>query len=130
MDPAEEIAAWFTRFNEAWLARSSSEVLPLLHPDIVLAPPGDLPRLRGAVAFVHSLDDFMAIATVHAFATNAVDVEVLGNGLAAAWFRYEIDFTESGRRSRERASELWLLERSDGAWRALLREVHAATPAA
>ncbi len=129
MDPVEEIEAWFTRFNEKWLARRSSEVFPLLHPQVVLAPPGELPRLRGAVAFVQSLDAFMAVATVHAFETKAVEVEVLRTGLAAAWFRYEVDFTESGHRSRERASELWLFERNDGAWRALLREVHAAIPA-
>jgi hypothetical protein len=129
MHAAEEIEAWFARFNEKWLARRSSEVFPLLHPEVVLAPPGDLPRVRGAVAFVQSLDAFMAVATVHAFETKAVEVELLGGGLAAAWFRYEVDFTESGRRSRERASELWVFEQSNGAWRALLREVHAATPA-
>jgi hypothetical protein len=129
MNAVEEIEAWFTRFNEKWLARRSSEVFPLLHPEIVLAPPGDLPRLRGALAFVQSLDAFMAVATVHAFEVKAVEVEILGGGLAAAWFRYEVDFTESGRRSWERASELWLLERNNGTWRALLREVHAATPA-
>ncbi len=129
MNPVDEIEAWFTRFNEKWLARRSSEVFPLLHPEIVLAPPGDLPRLRGSVAFVQSLDAFMAVATVHAFETRAVEVEMLGSGLAAAWLRYEVDFTESGRRSRERASEFWLLERNNGAWRALLREVHGATPA-
>lgn len=129
MDAIEEIEAWFALFNEKWLARRSSEVYPLLHPEVVLAPPGELPRLRGAVAFVQSLDAFMAVAIVHAFETTALEVEVLGGGLAAAWFRYEVDFTESGRRFRERASELWLLERRGGAWRALLREVHAATPA-
>jgi len=128
MNAVEEIEAWFARFNEKWLARRSSEVFPLLHPEIVLAPPGELPRLHGAVAFVQSLDAFTSVATVHAFETKAVEVELLGSCLAAAWLRYEVDFTESGRRSRERASELWLFERNNGAWRALLREVHAATP--
>ncbi|HET6440443.1 MAG TPA: DUF4440 domain-containing protein [Anaeromyxobacter sp.] len=129
MDAGKEIETWFECFNERWLAGRSSEVFPLLSPEVVLAPPGNLPRLRGAVPFIKSLDAFMAVATVHAFETEAVEVELLGGGLAAAWLRYRVDFTESGRRSRERASELWVFERSNGAWRALLREVHAAAPA-
>jgi hypothetical protein len=120
-----EIEDYFARFNALWLDRRTEEIRPLLHPDAALAPPGDGPRVRGADAFVASVDAFARAAEVHRYVTLGVEVEAWDDDVAAGWLRYEIEYTAAGDRSRERGIELWILQRERGAWRALLRVVHA-----
>jgi len=118
------IEGFFREFNRAWLEGRPVDVLPMLHPDVVIAPPGGAPQVHGAQAFVESLEAFIGVAEVHRFDVLGVRVHAWGDALAAAWLEYDVEYTESGRRSRERAEELWLLERHAGGWRALLRDVH------
>jgi len=125
-----EIEAFFDEFNRAWLEGRPRDVAPLLHPDVVIAPPGGAPHVHGAAAFVESLVAFLRAAQVHRFDVLGVKVRDWGAALAAAWLEYDIEYTESGRRTRERAEEVWLLERHGSGWRALLRDVHPSSPAA
>ncbi len=114
------VSAAMQRINRAWLDRRPEDLIPLLHPDIILVFPGFAGRAEGRDAIVAGFVDFCGNATVHEYRDSDHQADVVGD-TAVASFTYEMVYERSATRSRATGRDLWVFVRQDGEWVAIWR---------
>lgn len=119
---AGEIAAIVAAINDAWLGHRFDELRDYFHPDVVLAQPGFAKRSVGRDALIESYRDFATSATIHSFDPGEVQVDMRGDS-AVTTMPWEMDYTMSGQRTRERGWDLLVFGKRDGRWVVVWRTV-------
>lgn len=108
--------------NQAWINARYERLRELIDPDIVLATPGFGERVHGAEAYLSGHREFVESATIHSFAEDEIDVDILGSS-AVATYRYRLDYERSGQRYESTGRDLFVFESTDGRWRAMWRTI-------
>lgn len=108
------------RINRAWLEGRPRDLLPLLHPEIVLAIPGSTSRVQGREALVEGIVDFCENARVHAFEEHEHQVDVVGQ-TAVASYSFTMVYEREGHRYRSTGRDLWVFTREGTEWLAIWR---------
>ena len=127
MSEHERVRETLDAINAAWREGRLDELDDLLRPDVIYVAPGFSARLEGRDACIASYRDFLAAAEVHDYAADPPTVELFGN-TAIATYRFEIDYSVAGQRSRESGHDLFVFTRDDGRWRAAWRTLIAVSP--
>jgi uncharacterized protein (TIGR02246 family) len=104
----------------AWRERRPQDMRPLLHPDIVMVFPGSAERASGVDAVMEGFIAFSAEAEPERVEARDRQLDVIGN-TAIASYVYTLIFTRAGHRYRASGRDQWVLEKQDGAWRAVWR---------
>jgi ketosteroid isomerase-like protein len=114
------VAAAMQQINNAWLSGHVDDLVPLVHPDIVMVVPGFAARSKGRDAFVAGFREFCNSARVHEFREHDAQVDVAGR-TAIVVFVYEIVYERQGGTYRGNGRDLWVFERSADSWIAVWR---------
>jgi len=114
------VHAAMQRINRTWLEGWPDDLLPLLHPDIILVFPGFGGRAQGREAIVAGFADFCGNATVNEYTEADHQVDVIGE-TAVVSFTYEMVYARAGERSRASGRDLWVFARHNGEWLAIWR---------
>jgi Domain of unknown function (DUF4440) len=108
------------RINRTWLEGRPRDLLPLLHPEIVLAIPGGPGRVQGREVLVKGFVDFCENARVHAYEEHDFRVEVIG-ATAVASYAFIMMYERDGHGYRSTGTDLWVFTREGGEWLAAWR---------
>ena len=120
----EAAAAVMRRINRAWLDGRVEDLVPMVHPDIVMVFPGFAGRTQGREALLLGFRDFCENAKVHDFSDHDLQIDVAGD-TAVVTFRYEMVYERSGGRYRSTGRDLWVFQNKGKAgwiavWRTML----------
>lgn len=119
MQTAAEVVA---RINDAWRTGRTDDLADYFHPDMVIVGPGFEVLARGADACVASYRDFLRVSVVHEYRESKLTVRET-DGVAVATYSWEMDYEQTGKRSREAGTDLFVLRRHGESWRAVWRAV-------
>ena len=103
------------RINRAWLDGRPADLMPLLHPEMVMAYPGFAGRGEGRDAVVGGFVDFCSNARVHSYREGDVQVDVAGNA-AVVNYTFEMTYERAGESYRATGRDLWVFTRQGGQW--------------
>ena len=103
------------RINRAWLDGRPHDLVPLLHPDMVMVFPGFAGRGQGRDAIVAGFVDFCSNARVHSYHEGDVQVDVTGEA-AVVSNTFEMVYDRSGERYCATGRDLWVFTKQDGEW--------------
>jgi ketosteroid isomerase-like protein len=116
----ETVTAAMQRINEAWLGGRVQDLIPLVHPDIVMVFPNFTGRIQGREAFLAGFRDFCQSAVVREFREYDHQVDVAGD-TAVVTFRYEIIYERLNKRYRSTGRDFWIFNHQSAAWIAVWR---------
>ena len=116
----DEVRNVLWRLNAAWREGRPEAMAPLLHPDVVIVPPGFTMTVRGREACVASYREFATRAEVTEYRVREPRIEVFGE-TAIATTGFEIAFAMEGRSYREAGHDVWVFVREGGAWLGIWR---------
>lgn len=117
---AAAVHAAMQRINRTWLEGRADDLLPLLHPDIVLVYPGFAGRSQGREGIVAGFADFCGNATVLEYTETDHQADVIGE-TAVVSFAYEMVYELAAVKSRTTGRDLWVFSLQDGEWLAIWR---------
>jgi hypothetical protein len=123
-----QAAVWdvVQRINAAWVQHRTEELRELLHPSMVIAPPGGGEPLRGQADCIASYRDFIVRARVLRFEELSPSVDVFGE-TAVVSYTFEIFYELGGTWTTESGSEVFVLTNDSGRWWAVWRTQSPAT---
>jgi len=119
-DPASSVAAAMRAINQAWLGGRVDDLVPALHPEIVMVLPGFSGQVRGREPLLAGFRDFVQNATTEDFRELEQQIDVVG-ATAVVTFTYEMVYARGGERYRATGRDLWVFQRDDGRWIAVWR---------
>lgn len=93
--------------NHAWLESDWSVMYEYFHDDVVMSMPGLQQQVIGRAVLVQSYKDFVANATIDQFQEDNPVVNSWGR-VAMITYDFSIEYTESGRHSKESGTEMFL----------------------
>lgn len=91
----EAVAATMQRVNRAWLEGQVEDLVPMVHPEIVMALPGSMERIRGREDFLAGFRDFCHNARICEFRDRDYQIDITGE-TAVVSFRYDMVYERSG----------------------------------
>lgn len=118
----ETAAAIMRRINRVWLDGKVEDLVTMVHPEIVMAFPGFVGRIKGQEAFLAGFRDFCQNARIHKFRDHDYQVDVAGE-TAVVTFQYEMVYERSGERYCSTGRDLWVFENQGHAWIAVWRTI-------
>jgi ketosteroid isomerase-like protein len=116
----ESATASMRRINHAWRDGHVEDLVPLVHPEIVMVFPGFAGRVQGREEFLAGFRDFCQNARVYEFREQEHQVDIAGD-TAVVTFRYEMVYERSGERFRSTGRDLWVFQSRCGSWIAVWR---------
>jgi prepilin-type processing-associated H-X9-DG protein len=116
----ESVALTMRRINRAWLDGHVEDLVPLVHPEIVMVFPGFTARMQGREEFAGGFRDFCHNARVYQFREHDHQVDVAGD-TAVVTFRYDMLYERSGGRYRAAGRDLWVFQQQGSGWIAVWR---------
>ena len=108
------------QINQAWLNGRIEDLVPMVHPEMVMVFPGFAGAVQGREDVLAGFRDFCQNARVHEFHERDHQVNVTGD-VAVATFRYDMVYERAGQRSRSTGRDLWVLQKHAGNWIAVWR---------
>lgn len=122
---AHEIRDCIDGINRTWLKGDPADLQPYFHPDMVIQPPGDGPRVHGRDACIASYEAFCRVAQIKRFEPRVAEIDVFGE-TAVATYRYRIVYGMDDEDYDETGGELlvFVLD-DDGQWRVAWRTMLA-----
>ncbi|MGB5209958.1 MAG: nuclear transport factor 2 family protein [Gammaproteobacteria bacterium] len=117
---AHDIRDLIDEINRTWLQGDPENLQAYFHPDMVIQPPGDVPRIYGIGPCIASYADFRREARIRSFTPGEAEIDVFGD-TAVATYRYEIVYELHKRSFDEVAGELLVLLRAEDSWRVAWR---------
>jgi len=116
----EDVKASVRAISEYWRATQYERLGPLLPDDVVIAPPGFGPRIRGRNAYVRSHRDYDQAASTLEFSADDSRVDVVGE-VAVGVSPFRVLYEAEGVRQHEQGREILVFSRSQGKWRVVWR---------
>jgi ketosteroid isomerase-like protein len=108
------------QINQAWVHGQVQDLVPMLHPEIVMVLPGFTVSLQGREDFLAGFSDFCQNATIQEFREDDYQVDVAGD-TAVVTFRYHMVYERSSQRYRSAGRDLWVFQKQGSAWIAVWR---------
>lgn len=121
---AHEIRDLIDNINRTWLKGDPADLEAYFHPDVVIQPPGDTPRVHGRDPCIASYAAFVRDAHVRQFTPGDAEIDVFGD-TAVATYRYRVVYEIEGDTLDETGGELLVFLRQDGRWRVAWRTMLA-----
>lgn len=112
---AHEIRDCIDTINRTWLKGDPADLADLFHPDVVIQPPGDAPRVYGLAPCIESYAAFAREAHISQFIPGDAEIDVFGD-TAVATYRYRVVYEMGGERYDENAGELLVFLRQNDTW--------------
>lgn len=114
-ETAHEIRDLIDGINRTWLKGDPADLEAYFHPDVVIQPPGDAPRVHGRDPCIASYAAFVQDAHVRRFTPGDAEIDVFGD-TAVATYRYRVIYEIDGNSHDEAAGELLVFLRSADRW--------------
>lgn len=112
---AHEIRDLIDSINRTWLKGDPADLAVYFHPDVVVQPPGDAPRVHGLAPCIESYEAFVRDARIKQFTPGDAEIDVFGD-TAIATYRYRVVYEMSARTHDETSGELLVLLREGDGW--------------
>ena len=119
-DISHEIRDQINQINRTWLKGDTADLARYFHPDIVIQPPGDSPRVYGVEDCIASYQAFVEQAHVRSFEPHDAEIDVFGNTVVAT-YRFRVVYEMGGVSYDETGGELLVFLRCDDGWRVAWR---------
>jgi len=114
-EAAHEIRDLIDNINRTWLKGDPADLEMFFHPDVVIQPPGDNPRVHGRDPCIASYEAFVRDAHVRQFSPGDAEIDVFGD-TAVATYRYRVVYEIAGDTYDETGGELLVLLRDGDRW--------------
>jgi hypothetical protein len=108
------------RINQAWLGGRPHNLLPLIHPEIIMVFPGFAGRIQDAASLLAGFEEFCRRAQVHLYHEHDRQIDVVAD-TAVASFRFEMVYEREGLSYLSTGRDLWIFTRQSGGWLAVWR---------
>lgn len=108
------------RINQAWLSGKLEDLVPMVHPEMVMVYPGFAGRGQGREDILAGFRDFQENAAIHEYQERDLEADVAGD-TAVVTFRFEMDYERQGKRYHCTGRDLWVFGQQDEAWVAVWR---------
>lgn len=119
-NPREEVLERLRAVNRAWIERRFEDLEELFDQEMVIAAPDFQSLAEDRDRCIQSYRDFMSRATVLNFEES--DYHVLAwRDSAVIDYQYRITYEMEGKRHHDAGRDLFVFNRTDGAWRAVWR---------
>jgi hypothetical protein len=116
----EDVSAAMRQINRAWLAGRVDDLVPLVHPEIVMVFSGFQGKVQGRESFLAGFSDFRQNARVQEYNEHDHQVDVVGE-TAVVSFQYEMVYEREAKRFRATGRDLWVFEKRESTWIAVWR---------
>ena len=124
-----EVWAALQRINGAWLRGEVEALEQVLHPRMVIEPPGFQQRIQGAAACAEGYREFARSASVQSYEEADARVEVFG-ATAVVSYRYDLTYVMDGASYQDTGHDLYVFVHEDGRWQAVWRTLIPLLPEA
>jgi uncharacterized protein (TIGR02246 family) len=114
-ETAHEIRDLIDNINRTWLKGDPADLEAFFHPDVVIQPPGDSPRVHGRDPCIESYAAFVRDAHVMQFSPGDAEIDVFGD-TAVATYRYQVVYRIGEDKYDESGGELLVCLRDDDRW--------------
>lgn len=101
--------------NRTWLKGDPADLEMFFHPDVVIQPPGDSPRVHGRDPCIASYEAFVTDAHVRQFSPGDAEIDVFGD-TAVATYRYRVVYQIADDTYDETGGELLVFLRREERW--------------
>jgi hypothetical protein len=115
-----QVAELVSGMNRSWLAGRIDELVPLFHPDVVMAPPGGGERMIGREVMIESFRQYVGSVKTHAFDELDLTVDAFG-ATAVVTLRFRVRYEVGGEVHDEEGTDLLVLARTGDRWRIVWR---------
>ena len=115
-----EVAKVMDAMTDAWRSGRPIDMMPFLHPDIVMTFPGFTGLISGRSKFIEGFEEFCTNARVLEYAETDREVVVIG-GSAVASFRFDMLYERPKYRERSTGRDVWVFHRENDRWIAVWR---------
>jgi ketosteroid isomerase-like protein len=119
-DSTREVQNALAAINRAWRSGRVSDMVPYLHPDVVMTMPGFTGSIAGRDKLIAGFEEFCANARVVEYTESDQIIEVIGNS-AVVSFKFDMLYERPKYRERSQGRDLWLFQRDSGKWVAVWR---------
>lgn len=126
-DTAAQQEVWdaLQQINSAWLYGDHEALAELLHPEMVIVPPGFGEHITGRDACLAGYREFSRSAQVESYAESDANVDLFGD-TAVVSYRYELIYTLADTRYQDAGQDVYVFVRNDGQWQAAWRALLSA----
>lgn len=108
------------RINRTWLEGRPRELVPLLHPAVVMVLPGFRGRIEGRDAFIGGFVEFCENAAMEEYAESDLQIDITDQ-TAVATYSFEMLYERDGNRYHSTGRDLWVFTRRQDSWLAVWR---------
>jgi hypothetical protein len=117
---ADQIKDLLDGIDAAWLNRRPRDLEPLLHENIVFAPPGFQGRAGGRETLVAGFADFCENAALDSYKRTDLQIDVVGD-VGVGTFKFEMVYGREGQKYKCAGRDFWVVARNEGRWKAVWR---------
>lgn len=117
--PIETVEA----INAAWRSDNMEALTALFDPHIVIVGPAYQQLASGIAACVASYRDFLRVSVIHDYSQTDLTGHEYGD-IAIVTFCWKMEYEQSGKRSKESGTDLFVLKGDGQRWQAVWRAVN------
>jgi hypothetical protein len=117
---SEQLHEMMTKINRTWQKGEPDQLMPYLHPDIVMAFPGFAGRAEGADAIIAGFREFCNSSVLHECNESDYDIEVFDSA-AVVSFRFDLTYERSQQKFRSTGRDIWIFQKHESLWKAIWR---------
>ena len=116
----DELEQTMSAINNAWRSGRISEMIPWLHPDIVMKFPKFSGDMVGRDKMIEGFKEFCVNARVVEYAESDQQAEIIGN-TAVVSFRFDMLYERPKYRERSKGWDVWVFQWESNRWLAVWR---------
>jgi ketosteroid isomerase-like protein len=120
MSAEDDVREAMENIQSAWRENRARDMIPHLHPDVVMALPGFAGVIKGRHILVTSFVEFSKSARVLQYGESNQNVEVVGD-TAIVTFEFQMTYERGDYRGLSKGRDCWVFARDDDRWLAVWR---------
>ena len=120
MSAEDDVRTAMTEIQAAWRENRPRDMIPYLHPDVMMALPKFAGQIKGRPLLVTSYSDFNKNARVIEYREFNQEVQIVAD-TAVATFEFEMTYEHGEYRGHSTGRDFWIFARDDDQWLAVWR---------
>ena len=120
MSAEDDVRDAMSAIQAAWRGNQPRDMIPYLHPDVMMALPKFAGQIKGRHVLVTSFVEFTKSSRVIEYSESAYDVQVVAD-TAVVTFEFAMTYEHGDYRGRSTGRDFWIFAQDDDRWLAVWR---------
>ena len=120
MSAEDDVRTAMSEIQAAWRENRPRDMIPYLHPDVMMALPGFTGIIKGRHILVTSFIEFNKSAKVILYSESDHEVQVVAD-TAIVTFEFQMTYERGDYRGHSKGRDFWIFARDDDRWLAVWR---------